>query len=968
VDRATTPRDPTPGRYVAASAIAGVVGLALASAALIAWPRRDATPTACCPGAGPAALDDSIESKLNVRARTLPNGLRYYVYANPSSGTRAQLRLVVNAGSVLEKDDEHGLAHVVEHMAIRGSRRFPPGTVERYFETLGLRRGEGVNATTSLDETVYRMVVPTDRPGALDTALAMLAGIAHEAVFDRADARREAAVIIEEWRSNRDLFQRVADARHSLIFAGTPYAARTVIGDTGVLRRVDARAMRRFYEAWYRPELMGVVAVGDFDDAEVEKLVIQHFGGIPRNSEQHQRPSPAIPVNAKGLRASVVADPEATSTWVGVWYPGPRIRYQRRSDYRAALIAALWRQVLSARLEDASLAPGSPFVSAGVEYRALARSVGADLVSALAVKDHVLAATEAVASEIERLARHGATQDEVDERALALLRQTRDGAESGEASTDLAAEFVDRFINDNVEIPRRVAYELTRDILPTIKAEDVTAFARTRSIASGAVVIAIVPTDAAVTSASSSELVARAGKVVSRTVAPPPREPDVRELLATSPAAGRVVSERSEPAVRVYEWTLSNGMRVILKPTAFTFDEIQLSAVAPGGASLASDADYPSAYLADAIIGETGVGRVPANRLDRWLESTSITMWPQVTNDAVSITGKTAPRDLESFFQLLHLYLTAPRSDTVAFRRYRDRVRSLFGDRQRDPDAVFNDTVASALAGGHARAIRNSGQLIERAKLSTALEFWRRRVSSTAGFTVVLTGDFTLDRVRPLVERYLASLPRGSREQPSSAGAGVVTGIIHRKLDSGIGGGARTAIGLTGQVPLTLEATDALSAVRDLLDHTLTARLRDQLGGTYSVDVELAIDVDPPTRYSLRIDFGGAPERIESLAAQALAELDRLRRHGPTEPEFLATRTARVRDYDGKIKDNDYWISELASHARYGWPLSKIAEHPRDAERLTLAQLRAACERYIPSGRYIRVTMRPRSGGAIAAR
>jgi zinc protease len=405
-------------------------------------------------------------------------------------------------------------------------------------------------------------------------------------------------------------------------------------------------------------------------------------------------------------------------------------------------------------------------------------------------------------------------------------------------------------------------------------------------------------------------------------------------------------------------------MRVILKPTAFTFDDIQLRLVAPGGASLASDDDYPSAYLADAVIRETGVGRLSGARLERWLASTSISMAPLVSDDAITISGSTTPRDLDAFFQLLHLYLTSPRSDTVAFGRYRDRALALLRDRDRDPDVVFRETLASALAGAAPRATWHDARFYERANMTTALDFWTRRVSNAAGFTVVLTGDFTLDRMRPLVARYLASLPSGARERPRDVGRPIVTDAVNRDVDAGVAGTARTAIAFTGPFDITNDAMNALSLVRDVIAQSLQDRLREQLGGTYGVNVDLEVDVVPPARWTIAIDYSAAPERIESLTRAAEAELARLRAHGPNADEFATARAARVRDYDGQIDHNDFWTSELSFHARFGWPLATIAEHPRQAERLTLAELRAACATYIPDGRFVRITMRPRAASA----
>jgi len=940
------------------------VTIALSVAAV--WFRRVQPQPVCCPGAGPAALNEPIAVDPRIRAETLANGLHYYIRPNTSPIRRVELRLVVNAGSVLEDDDQRGLAHGVEHMLLRGTRHFPGDAIESYFESIGMRRGEGVNATTSMDETIYRMTVPVDRPGAIDTALAMLADIARDGTFADADSRNEAKVVLEEWRSERDAFQRITDARHALIFAGTPYASRPVIGDTSILRKFDLAAMRRFYETWYRPDLMAVVAVGAFEAGEIEPIVTRYFSSIPRQANPRPRPPPLSLATPKTLRASILTDAEATDTWISFWYSHRSLPYKRRADYRTGLIAALWRSVLEARLEDASATADSPVVGTGVGIHTLARSLEAQVVSVVAMKDRAVAATETVAAEIERLAHHGVTQQELDERALAALRAARSSVEAGDAPGDLAASLVNHFLTGDAVVSNRAGYELTRDILPTITTHDLSAYAKTLALDSGAVVIAAATTDDPVARGSSDALSARALAAGARAIAPPRAEPNVAQLLARTVTPGRVAKEQPLADVRGYEWTLSNGMRVILKPTRFTFDKIQLRAVAPGGASLVPDADYPSAFLADAIIASSGVGDLTDRQLDRWLLTTSMSATLGVTNDGISVNGSTASRDLRSFFQLVHLYLTAPRSDTVAFRRYRDRLRSLARDRARDPDAVFDDTLSAALASNNPRLMRSVARFLESGSLTTAVDFWKERASNGAGFIVVITGDFTLDKMRPLVERYLGSIPSGAPEQPRDVGIPLVSGVVRREVDSGVSGTARAAIAMTGPLPTTHQAFERLELVRDLMQAAIEHRLRDELGGTYGVSVSLATSLAPPARYTMTVDFRAAAEHVEELAAAALREIERLRVNGPTEAEFDRARAARLQDYDGEIEDNDYWISELSSHARFGWPFGEIAEHPREVANLTLADLRGACASYISRGSYVRVTTRPHARATIA--
>ena len=936
-----------------------VVLVCIASAALAAWLRADPPRRPCCLGLGAYSLEEPIAADPRLRSDTLANGLRYYIRENHSPGGRVEVRLVVDAGSVLEDEDQRGLAHAVEHMVFRGTRAFPGRTIDQYLEALGMRRGEGANGATTLDETVYRLTLPADQPRVLDTALAMLAGMAHEALFDPTDARAEAGIVLEEWRSKRDARQRVTDERHAIFLAGSPYAARRVIGDTGVLHRFDLGAMRRFYDRWYRPELMAVVVVGNVDADEVTDLISRHFRHIPRGAEPLRRPKRAV-VRAAGARASVLTDVEVTSTEVDVWYPRPPIEFRRRADYRAALVAGLWRSVLSARLNDAAEEPGSPLVSAGVDVSRIARPLAAQVVGATAMKNRAGEALDVLAAEMAHLARDGATPREVEERGAAVLRAARAAAASGELTEDLAAEFVDHFLTGNAPISRAIADELAQELLPTITADDVTAFARGLALDSGAVVIVTAATDDSASAMHPTDLIARARAASARTVAARAAPADVKRLVAAEPVRGRIATERTIADVQAWEWVLSNGMRVILKPTRFAFDEIQLRAVAPGGASLASDADYPSAWLADAILQNTGIGALSGTRLDRMLDATSISLAPTVSDDAVTIAGSTAPQDVETFFQLLHLYFTAPRRDTVAFRRYRDRMLAATRSHDRDPDAVFLDTVAAVSSAHHPRRLRSGTRFYEAANLSAAFAFWKDRLSNASAFTVVVTGDFTLGTLRPLVERYLASLPAGHSEQPRDIGLRLEAGIVQREVVAGVAGRARTRIVLSGPIAVTSRAAEDLREVRDLVESSLDERLRETMGATYGVSVGTSFDLVPPTSYSISVDFEASPGRIDALTAAALKELERLRVEGPTQAEFERTRAARMRDYDGELESNDYWTSELSQHSRLGWPLATIATHRQDAERLTLADLRLACSTLLATRRIARVTMRPR--------
>ena len=398
-----------PGREELAAVFAAI---ALISVAGLFWLRNDSSSEAGGESLEPRPLDAAIPVDPDLRAGTLSNGLHYYIRANAGPKQRAELRLVVNAGSVLESDDQRGLAHAVEHMLFRGTTHFPRRAVDDYMRSIGMRPGDDINARTSVDETVYRITVPTGRAGALDTAMAILADMAHEATFNPAEARTEAGIVFEEWRSSRGARARLSDQRNALLLAGSPYSGHPIIGDTAVLRRFSVGAMRRFYTDWYRPELMAVAVVGDFEPRAIEKLVKKHFGDIPSSTAPRIRPTIIVP-RARAPRAATLTDAEATGTRVALWFPRRVVARQHVADYRTELIAELWRDVLNARLDAAAEQPGSPLLTAGISNLRPARSLDAEVVSASVVEGSALAGVDMLVGEVARLAQRGPTLREL---------------------------------------------------------------------------------------------------------------------------------------------------------------------------------------------------------------------------------------------------------------------------------------------------------------------------------------------------------------------------------------------------------------------------------------------------------------------------------------------------------------------------------------------------------------------------
>jgi zinc protease len=956
------------GRWGREEIAAGALACTLVLAAGLAWARYSASRDECCDASDSRAGTAPIPADPYLHARRLPNGLRYFVRANHAPKGRAELRLVVNAGSVLEDEDQRGLAHALEHMLFRGTRRFPGRTIQDYLQSVGMRDGEDLNGHTRRDETTYELTVPTDPPGVLDTAIAMLADMAHDATFDSTEARAEAGVVLAEWRSEQGAAERISASRDSMLLGDSRYARRRPIGDTAIIRRFDLAAMRRFYRDWYRPELMAIVVVGDFDPIAVERVVAREFGAIPRSTVARARPPMKIP-RLRGLHASPLSDPEATGTRLSLWLPHPPVRRVTRADFRRRMITALWRGVLDARLDDASDRPGSPLLGAGVEWDPIARDVDVDIVSATVAEGQLPVAVDLLVDEVHRLERDGPTPTELREQTAAVLRTKREAAQWADESRELASAYVDEFLTGDHALTRQTAFDLATDVLATVGVDDVLAAARAVSLDSGAYLFATGSPTRAASLPAAAALTRRLHDANARAVAHLEETSDSATLVADPPAPGRVTAERALPHVQAFDWTLSNGMRLILKPTRFTFGEMEFRLVGPGGASLASDADYPSAWMSDEVVRATGIGQLSGRKLARRLDASSISLRQSMSDASIEFTGSVAPDDLELLFQVLYLYFTAPRSDTLAFRRFSDRALENANQRARDPETAFWDTLDVTLGSHSRRSLRNSRAFLDRVSQQRALEFWKARTANTGNFTLVISGDFTLDRVRTLAERYLAPLPGGIREQPHNDGTRFPTGVVSRTLRAGTGPKAKTSIVLSGPYDHARANSEGLSAARDLASIALDNRLRETLGATYDVSVSASAELVPPTTYQLAIEFEAEPERIDALAQAALEELARLRTQGPTDAETKKVRAAETRDLDNKIESNGYWASELEWHSRVGLSLESIATHQDSARALTRAALRDACARYLGTDAYVRVTLLPKRwhGPAIAA-
>jgi zinc protease len=931
---------------------------ALAAASAVGSPLRAQDSAHAAPSlklSAPLPVDPAIT------IGTLPNGMRYYIRVNHRPEKRAELRLVVNAGSVLEDSTQRGLAHMVEHMAFSGTTHFKRQALVDYLESTGVRFGADLNASTNFDETIYQLTVPTDSAALFAKGFQILADWSRRLTFDSTELARERKVVIEEWRLGRGASARMRDKQFPVIFSNSRYAERLPIGEKHTLETAPLATVKRFYDTWYRPDLMAVVAVGDFDKAAVERMIKSNFASWPARKSEPPRPIYPVPDHDSTL-VTIATDSEATRSTVAVYYLQPLLPQRTVGDFREEMLGSLYNEMLNARLQEIANRPGAPFIGAFSNQGRLIRSKDVYALTAIVADSGVERGLRAMVTEGERVAQHGFTATELDRAKRDMLR----GMERAYAERDKtpSESFVEEYMGAYLEktaIPSIAQqYKLYTQLVPGIKLSEVNALAHKWLSNPSRVIVVNAPQKVAATLPTASALRSVLDSAEHLTVAAYTDSVSDAPLVAAPPTPGTIVSSSRIASVGVTEWKLSNGVRVLVKPTDFKDDELLFRAYAPGGTSLVSDSAYLDATLATSAVDAGGLGTFSATSLQKALAGKSVSVNQFIGAVQQGLSGGGSPKDVETLMQLIYLSFTAPRKDSAAFEAYRNKIEVLLANRAVSPQAAFSDTLDLTLAQHHFRAKPPSAQDMEYVNLRKALDIYRQRFADASNFTFIFVGTIDTTALKPLVERYIASLPSThAGEKWKDVGMTYPTGVIAREVKRGIEPKAQTAIVFTGPFQFTWDDVQQLNALSDLLEIKLRERLRQDLGGTYGVGVSINPTHYPRETYALRIDFGSAPERAAELQKAVFAEIDSVKDHGASDKELQKIRETDLRERETNLRQNRFWLSLLASYDFNGWDPALILKYDESVKALSSAQLQAAARKYFDSSRYVVVQLLP---------
>jgi zinc protease len=932
-------------------------------ARVVANAQATPPPDADLPDVSALRPGEALPADPQVRIGRLDNGLVYYVRRNTEPANRAELRLVVNAGSLLEAESERGMAHFLEHMLFNGTRRFKGHELVNFLERIGMEFGPDVNAYTSFDETVYMLKVATDNQQTLATAFDILEDWADSATLDPESIQKERGVIVEEWRlRDKNASGRIRDKILPVLLGGSQYAERLPIGAMEVVRNAPPELFRKFYDRWYRPDLMAVVAVGDFDVDGIETLIRARFSSLEKRGESVSRQSFDVPGH-RATRYIVVTDAENPSTSLQVSHMRAAHTVKTVGDFREELASSLVSDMLNTRLFEASRRADSPFVYAVVGRERSLRPVDFYSVSAQAQEGRALEALEAVMTEVERARRLGFGEAELQRSKNAVLRlyerQYNERAKTNSAAfaQDYAAHYLTGEAIPGVEL----TYALAQRFLPGLTLADVDAKAAELVAPEGRAVIVTAPGKQGARPPSEAELAAALGRVQTKSVDPYVDSVATASLVEKPPLPVEIVSEREIPEIGLTEIVLANKIRVLMKPTDFKNDEVVFSAFSPGGNSLVADADYPEARVVTAVVAQSGAGAFDLPALNKLLYDKQVSVSPGISELGEGFNGRASPRDLETLFQLVYLYATAPRADKSAFEIVRSQARAALANRSVTPGAALQDALVEALYGKTIRRGPLPVEEIDRLDFDRAAAIYRERFADLGDATFVFVGSFDVDRLKTLARTYLGALPSGGRQESwRDVSPDPPAGVVERSVYKGQDERSIVQLVFTGPISATPENRTLLGALERALAIRIREELREERSGIYSPSVHAGVQKIPESRYTVSIGFACDPKRVEELIGAVFALIDDVRKNGPSTDVVAKVKEQDMRALEEQKRSNYFWLGSLERLATTpGEDLLEILRYDEMLAALTGDRMRQAAEEYLPKDRYVKVVLYP---------
>jgi zinc protease len=908
-------------------------------------------------------IDKPIPADPNIKIGKLDNGITYYIKVNKKPEQRIELRLAVNAGSICETDGQQGLAHFCEHMCFNGTKNFPSNKIINMLEEMGVKFGAELNASTSFDQTIYMLKVPTDSIEWINRGFQVMEDWAHQVSMEDTEIDKERGVITEEWRLGLGAEDRMQAKYIPVILKGSRYAERLPIGKVDVIKSFPYDTLRAFYKTWYRPDLMAVIVVGDIDPKLAEDKVKEYFGRIPKAVNPKPRIEYQVPENVEPL-ISVVTDKEASGFSATIFYKHPKSDNISYTDYRNQLMRSLYTGMLNNRLQEIAQKPESPFLYAYAGYGSfIGRSVDVYQVSVAAKENQIEKSIEVALTENEKARQFGFTATELDREKKDILSMYEKMAKESDKteSRSYADEFIRNYLTQECIPGIQKEFEITKEFIPGITLEEINKLGQSWITDNNMAALITaqqkegieVPTEQKVAeiikSVKSKKLEAYVDKVS-----------DV-PLLSEMPKPSKVIKRTDDKAFGFTDLKFANGVHMILKSTDFKNDEIIISAYSPGGISLYPVADVMSATLAPTIISQSGLGDYDFTGLQKKLSGNTAKLTPYISELREGVNGSCSPKDLETMLQLNYLYFTKPRKDESAYNAYVSRIKNMIKPIRSTPRMIFTDTLSRIVSMNSPRVIAlPSDAQLDQINLDRVITIFKERFADASDFTYLMVGNFKVDEVIPLLEKYIGGLPSIKRKETwKDETPGFPKGLVVVEVPKNSEPQSSVAMVWKGDFKWNEEDRQGFSMLMNILAIKCRESMREDQGGVYGVSISGSATKLPKPQFSVSASWGCNPENITKLTQTVLDEMEKIKKDGPTEIDLNKVKETLIRERETRMKENGFWLNTLQNHFFNGDILLSLEDFKILINSYSGDSIQVLANKYLDTKNYVQVALTP---------
>ena len=902
-----------------------------------------------------------------VRVGHLDNGLTYYIRHNELPAKRAEFYLATNVGAIQETPDQDGLAHFLEHMCFNGTEHFPEKGILDYLRSIGAEFGANINASTGFEETQYMLNnIPVERASVVDSCLMILCDYAHFVLNEAEEIDKERGVIIEERRQRRNAQWRTMEASLPYYFGGTKMENCTLIGRQESLETFKPESLRNFYATWYHPGNQAVIVVGDVDVDRTEAKIREIFSVIPKCENPQPKEHLSVPDNAEPI-VGIITDPETTAPSIEMTWKSEALP----ETYNATIVGemndilkVLVALVMQERFTDITSKPDSPYLGGSLSVSQLIYEDIDAVVADVTLKENALMdGFKAFYTEVERMKRFGFGDDEI-QRAKDQILTIMENAVK-QAPTRRNPEFVrpliSNFFDNDPYMEPEAELQVVKQILANVNAQVLSMLAAQMITDNNLIVLYSGPEKEGIATPTEEQILAAIAEVKASDIQPLEGEEIATEFLDPSVLKGAKSKKAKDTLYGAKEWMLSNGVKVIFLQTDYTKDQILFDLYKDGGLSLIPDEDIASfdSNIISLFKNNSGVAGFSGTQLSKMLTGKTLVVDPYINSLDHGIEGQATQKDFETAMQLVYLFFTQPRFDQSEYENGIDQITSILPNLEGQPNYKLQKELYKVLYNDSPRHQMISKEVVDAASLQTLEKYFRMLYNDAAGLTFLVVGDIDMDTLKPLVEKYIGSLPKGKKALKwADDGVRIPKGRIEDIIAVDMQTPMSTVVQVhSAYFPYTAERSAAMDAISYILDIRYTNSLREDEGGTYGASTSVGFSRRPEERAMIQVVFACRPSLCDKLRSLALEGINDLAANGPTDEELTSAVLNLKKNLPERRLTNSYWQGAIESYQLYGHDVD--VENEAAINGLTKEKVQAVLKDILAQGNLLEVVMKP---------